>query len=575
MQYFKQHISALLQASLREMSVPEIPDKEDIEKMLEYPPSPENGDLAFPCFKFSKILRKSPAVIASEIAGVFPHSEFIEKTVTVGGYLNFYLSHDAFLGFTLKDVLSKNSDYGRSTEGNGKTVVLDYSSPNVAKPFHIGHLGTTVIGHSIKKMHEFSGYKCVGVNHLGDWGTQFGKLIVAYRKYGDEQTVIQNGIDELVRLYVLFHSEAEKDHSLDDLAREEFAKLEKGDEENKKLWKWFIEISLTEYKKTYAQLGIEFDSYCGESFYYDKIPAVISRMREKNILKIDGGASIVDLSDYDMPPCLILKSDGSTLYPARDIAAAIYRKQTYDFSKCIYVTDAGQSLYFRQWFKVISLMGYDFENQLVHIPYGKVSIGGEKLATRTGNVILLKDLFKTAVDKVLTIMNEKNPDLPNKEEAAEAVGVGAIVFHYLSGGRIKNIDFTVEDALSFDGNTGPYAQYTYARTCSILAKAGDAVIKAENADKYVATAEEEFELIKQLSLFPEKVKSALDAYEPSFITRYIFDTATVFNRFYHNCPVLSADSEEVTATRLMLTKATGIVLKSAFSLICMKAPEKI
>ncbi len=575
MQYFKQHVSELILSSLKELSVPEIPETDDIRKMLEYPPSPENGDLAFPCFRFSKILRKSPAQIASDISQKLPESAYVEKTVAVGGYLNFYLSGSAFLDFTLKDILSNGESYGRSDEGTGKTVVLDYSSPNVAKPFHIGHLGTTVIGHSIKKMHEFFGYKCVGVNHLGDWGTQFGKLIVAYRKFGDEKTVIEKGIDELVRLYVLFHSEAEKDRSLEDLARKEFAKLENGDAENLKLWKWFIEISLAEYKKTYAQLGIEFDSYCGESFYYDKIPAVIERMREKNILKTDDGASIVDLSDYDMPPCLILKSDGTTLYPARDIAAAIYRKETYDFSKCIYVTDAGQSLHFRQWFKVITLMGYDFEKQLVHIPYGKVSIGGEKLATRTGNVILLKDLFKTAVDKVRDIMNEKNPDLPNKEQAAEAVGVGAIVFHYLSGGRIKNIDFTVEDALSFEGNTGPYAQYTYARTCSILEKAGKSAAEAVNAGKYVCSASEEFELIKQLSLFPDKVRSALDAYEPSMITRFIFDTATVFNRFYHNCSVLGAGDRDVINTRLMLTKATGIVLKSAFSLICMKAPEKI
>lgn len=572
----KKKTAALIYEAMQKSGCGGVMSESDISAMLAYPPSPENGDLAFPCFKLSKELRKAPPAIAAMLGENIHLGGLIEKAEPAGGYLNFYFDRTVFAASVLGEALEKKENFGGSDEGEGKTVVLDYSSPNVAKPFHIGHLGTTVIGHSIKKLHEFCGYKCVGVNHLGDWGTQFGKLIVAYRKWGDRETIINGGIDELVKLYVRFHSEAEKEPELEDMARAEFTKLENGDEENRKLWKWFIDISLAEYKKTYAQLGIEFDSYCGESFYYDKLPAVLDRMKERGILKVDDGATMIDLEPYGMPPCLILKSDGSTLYAARDITAALYRKNTYDFSKCIYVTDAGQSLHFKQWFKVISLMGYDFEPQLVHVPYGKVSIGGAKLATRTGNVILLKDLFKTAIEKVSSIINEKNPDLANKDEVAEAVGVGAIVFHYLSGGRIKNIDFTIEDALSFDGNTGPYAQYTYARTCSIIAKAKELCKTVpENADGAVITSEDEFFLAKQLSLFSEKVKAALDGYEPSIITHYIFDTATLFNRFYHNCSVLNADDPKVVQTRLMLTKATGYVLKSAFALICMKAPEKI
>ena len=576
MDFMKKKTAEAVYAAVSELGIGDALDVKAITDMLEYPPSPENGDLAFPCFRLSKIMRKAPPMIATELASKITLGGVISRFETAGGYLNFFFDKSEFAKIMLRDMLEKGEKYGSSNEGEGKTVVLDYSSPNVAKPFHIGHLGTTVIGHSLKKIHEFSGYKCVGVNHLGDWGTQFGKLIVAYRSWGDKKVITNGGIDELVKLYVRFHTEAEKNPELDDLARAEFTKLENGDKDNLELWKWFIDISLTEYKKTYAQLGIEFDSYCGESFYYDKLPAVLDTMKKQGILTVDNGATMIDLEKYGMPPCLILKSDGSTLYAARDIAAALYRKNTYDFAKCVYVTDAGQSLHFKQWFKVISLMGYDFEPELVHVPYGKVSIGGAKLATRTGNVILLKDLFKTAIEKVAKITEEKNPDLENKEEVAEAVGVGAIVYNYLSGGRIKNIDFTIEDALSFEGNTGPYAQYTYARTCSIIAKAKETGKYGDlSGADFKVTADEEFELLKTLALFPEKVKAALDGYEPSVITRYIFDVATAFNHFYHGCQVLNNEDEAVTSTRIALTEASGNVLKSAFSLICMKAPKKI
>lgn len=542
---------------------------ERIVQMLEYPPDANMGDLALPCFKLSKELRRAPVQIASTVADGF-ECEAVEKAEAVNGYFNIYLSGKYVSGKVIPEIIKKGERYGAPEMGEGRTVVLDYSSPNVAKPFHIGHLGTTVIGHSLKKLHEFAGYKCVGINYLGDWGTQFGKLIVAYRKWGNKEVIEQGGIDKLVELYVKFHAEAEKDTSLNDLARAEFHKLEEGDEENIALWKWFVGISLEEYSKTYKMLDIEFDSYKGESFYTDKMPAQVGKLRDMNLMKIDNGASIVDLEEYGMPPCLILKTDGSTLYPTRDIAAAVYRKETYDFDKAIYVTSAGQSLHFAQWFKVVELMGYDWFDKLVHVPYGTVSINGEKLATRTGNVVLLKDLFALAIEKVGKIVEEKNPNTENKDEISEAVGVGAIVFYYLSNNRMKDINFVMEDALSFDGNTGPYVQYTYARASSVLAKAG-------NFDKTGAefTEKDELALIKTLSLFEEKVREAISVYEPSVITRYILDVAAAFNRFYHNCTILGAEDEKIKNSRLLLCEATKTVLGNAFGLICLRKTEKI
>ena len=542
----------------------------DISAMLEYPPDSTMGDLALPCFKLSKILRRSPVQIAQIIANDISDYS-IKKAEAVNGYLNISISDKYLTDILCNDILKKCEKYGSSDFGKGKTVVLDYSSPNVAKPFHIGHLGTTVIGHSLKKLHEFVGYDCIGINYLGDWGTQFGKMIVAYKKWGNRDEINAGGIDKLVELYVKFHHAAEEDATLNDEARAEFHKLELADEENIALWKWFIEISIAEYKKTYAQLGIEFDSYKGESFYTDKMPAQVQKLRDMGLLKIDDGASIVDLEEYNMPPCLILKRDGSTLYPTRDIAAAVYRKQTYNFDKAIYVTSAGQSLHFAQWFKVVELMNYDWYDKLVHVPYGTVSINGAKLATRTGNVILLKDLFAQAIEKVAEIMEEKNPNLENKDKVAEAVGVGAIVFYYLSSNRIRDINFVLEDALSFDGNTGPYVQYTYARTCSLIEKAKDKNTQGE----VIFTTEEEKDLLKILARFPEKVLEALDAYEPSVVTRYILDVATAFNRFYHNCQILSAENDDVYSTRIALTQATNYVLGNAFELICLKKTEKI
>ncbi len=578
MQTMKKMIADRLLTGIATLGAPDALTAAELIAMLEYPPDESMGDLALPCFKLSRTLRRAPVQIAAALCECLGDLEAVEKAEAVNGYLNITLSGQYLLTHVLRDIREKGERYGGSDVGNGKTVVLDYSSPNVAKPFHIGHLGTTVIGHSLKKLHEFAGYKCIGINYLGDWGTQFGKLIVAYKKWGNKEMIEQGGIDKLVELYVKINNaisgSEEKgipaDPALGDAARAEFRKLEEGDEENLALWRWFIDISLAEYEKTYKQLGIEFDSYKGESFYTDKMPAQVQKLRDQGLLKIDDGASIVDLEPYNMPPCLILKRDGSTLYPTRDIAAAVYRKNEYNFDKAIYVTSAGQSLHFAQWFKVVELMGYDWHDQLVHVPYGTVSINGAKLATRTGNVVLLKDLFKAAIEEVSAIMEEKNPDIENKDEVAEAVGVGAIVFYYLSNGRIKDINFIMEDALNFDGNTGPYVQYTYARTCAVLRKAGDM-----SCTKLKCTAPEEVTLLKTLAKFPERVENAIADYEPSVITRYILELAAAFNRFYHNCKIISAEEEAVRATRVEITRAVSRVLANAFPLICLKTMEKI
>ena len=559
---------------------------DEIAAMLEYPPDRAMGDIALPCFRLSKTLRRSPVQIAETLASAVACEEFSSVTA-LNGYLNFKIDGTAFAKRVVADVERLGDKYGSPMDGVGKTVVLDYSSPNVAKPFHIGHLGSTVIGHSLKLLHEFAGYKCIGINYLGDWGTQFGKMIVAYKKWGDKAVIDEGGVDELVKLYVRINNaigaeeaasveglspeeaNAKKSSPLADEARAEFAKLEHGDEENLALWRWFVSVSLLEYEKTYKLLGIEFDSYKGESFYTDKMPAQVEKLRKMGLLEIDDGASIVRLDKWGMPVCLILRSDGSTLYPTRDIAAAVYRKETYDFDKAIYVTSAAQSLHFAQWFKVVELMGYGWHDALVHVPYGTVSIDGAKLATRTGNVILLKDLFREAIARVYDITKEKHPDPEECQAIAEKVGVGAIVFHYLSNNRMRDINFVMEDALSFDGNTGPYAQYTYARTCSVLEKAGT----GEMTD--APLSELEFELAKTLSRFPERVSAAIQEYEPSLITRYILDLAAAFNRFYHDCKIVSCEDEALKKSRIALTAATSRVLKTALGLICMKSPEKI
>ncbi len=563
MENIKNTIADIVCASLEGIS------KDDVLSAIEIPADTKNGDLAMPCFRFSRALRKAPPAIAASLAelldGKVPE---VESVQAVGGYLNFFLSGAYYINALKR--MAGTENFGSSDKGMGKTVCLDYSSPNIAKRFHVGHLGTTAIGGFLKNLHEFCGYNTVGINYLGDWGTQFGKLIVAYKKWSSPERVEQRGISELVDIYVRFSGEAEKDDSLNDEARAAFTKLEQGDEEYRAIWQSFKEISLKEYMKTYELLGSTFDSFNGESFFNDKMDAIVEELRAKELLVLDDGASIVRLDDYNMPPAIILKKDGSTLYATRDITAAIWRKNEYDFDKCLYVTSAGQSLHFAQYFKVLELMGYEWAKDLVHIPYGTMSVNGEKLASRTGNVILLDDLFSEAVAKAEKIIEEKNSNLADKHKTAEAVGVGAIVFNALSNNRIKDSNFVWEEALSFDGNTGPYVQYTYARTASVLRKAeGDGCCY----DGYVPEKDEQA-LIATLAAFPTKVLSALADYEPCIIARYALDVCAAYNLFYHNRNILKSEGE-VKAFRISLTTVTKHVLGKCLDLLGMKRTEEI
>ncbi|MBE6701482.1 MAG: arginine--tRNA ligase [Ruminococcaceae bacterium] len=567
MQNFKKTLSEILSDKIKADFSADVPALE-IAEMFEFPPESHMGDIAFPSFKLSRTLRRSPQQIAETLSTSLevPGASKIE---VISGYLNVFISHEYTVKSMLGNMLTLGDDFGKLEVGKGKTMCIDYSSPNMAKPFHIGHLGTTAIGNSIKRIHEFSGYDCIGINHLGDWGTQYGRLAVAYEKWGSREEVERLGVKELVRIYQKFYIEAEKDPTLNDEARAAFTKMENGDEKLLEIWRWFKEISLKEFMKTYDLLGISFESYSGESFYNDKMDAVVKELDEKGLLKESDGAKIVPLEDYKMPPCLILKSDGSTLYATRDITAALYRKNTYNFDKCIYVTDAGQSLHFAQFFKVIGLMGYDFEDKLVHVPYGKISVDGQKLATRAGNAVLLEDLFDEAIKRVRAVIEEKNPDCDCKDEIARKVGVGAVIFNQLSTSRIKDINFVWDEALNFDGNTGPYVQYTYVRACSVLEKT-----EANTFELPTELCEEEKEMIKVLSLFPIRVRQALDDYEPSVISRYMLDVCHAFNRFYHNCPIIKA-GDTTKALRLSICKTVKSVLGNAMWLIGMEKTEKI
>ncbi len=540
----------------------------DVSPLFSKPQDSSMGDIALPCFKMAAVLKTSPVNIAVELAEIFSSDDIIEKAEAVKGYLNFFINKNYY-----KDalcVILSNSEYGKSSVGEGKTVCIDFSSPNIAKRFHVGHLGTTVIGNSLKNIHKFCGYNVIGINHLGDWGTQFGKLIVAYKKWGSREKIEERGVSELADLYVKFCAEAEIDPALDEEARTAFAKLETGFEEYLEIWKYFKEISLREYQKTYDLLGVEFESWNGESFFNDKMESVVKELQESGLLTVDEGASIVRLDDYNMPPALILKRDGATLYATRDITAAIWRKQEYDFYKCLYVTSAGQSLHFAQYFKVLELMGKKWAKDLVHIPYGTMSMGGEKLASRTGNIVLLDDLFDDAIEKAGKIIEEKNALLKDKRKVAEAVGVGAIVFWTLSGSRIKDTNFSWETALSFEGNAGPYVQYTYARASSVLRKLGE--VKEVFGDYQPVS--EEIEVIKKLLQFPEKVLLALNEYEPSVISRYALEYCALFNSFYHNCRIMDSDAK-VTAFRASIAKATVNVLGKCLDLLGMRRTEEI
>ncbi len=562
---FKKIIVDLLSGAISELSTVEI------EEMIEIPSNTEMGDYAFPCFRLAKVFRKAPNMIASDIGEKISESEYVSNIKIIGAYVNFYVNKEKYV----KQVLSAGSDElcKKMEDGIGKTIVLDYSSPNIAKPFHIGHLRTTIIGNALYKIFEQLGYKCEGINHLGDWGTQFGKLIVAYKLWGSKEDIEKNGINELIKIYVKFHDEAEKNPSLDDDARAWFTKMENGNEEALALWQWFKEISLKEFKRVYKMLDIEFDSYAGESFYNDKMEPVIASIEDKGLIEVSDGAKIVTLEDENMPPCLITKKDGSTLYATRDITAAIYRKETYDFEKCIYVTAFDQNLHFAQWFKVIKKMGFDWADKLVHVPYGLVSMESGKLSSRKGKVIYLEELLNESIDKTRQVIEDKNPDLENKEEVAKAVGIGAIVFNDLYNNRIKDVVFSWDKVLNFEGETGPYVQYTYARASSVLRKVKDMEVSAD-VDYALLTDDLTFQVVKTLQRFPSVIRLAAEKLEPSFISRYVVDLSQEFNSFYHNNKII-VDDVALRNARLVVVKTVKDVIETALGLIGVKAPEKM
>jgi arginyl-tRNA synthetase len=568
MENYKHTIAALIASQLEGM------DTADIMELLEYPPNPQMGDLSMPCFKLSKTLRKAPLAIAEELQRRLPLHEAVERVEATAGYLNIFLQQSVFARNVLVEVLSAKDQYGSQNLGQGRKIVIDYSSPNIAKHFHIGHLRSTMIGNALYQIFSFLGYQVVGVNHLGDWGTQFGKLMVAYRLWGDIKDVEKDGVTELQRLYVKFHEEAEEKPQLDDEARAWFVKLEQGDAEASQLWKWFVDISLQEYNKIYDLLGVKFDSFAGESFYNDKMAAVVQELKDKNMLEQDDGAMLIRLDDYNMPPALMMKKDGSTLYHTRDVAAALYRKKEYDFAKSIYVVGSPQNLHFQQLFKIVELMGYSWAEDMVHVGFGQVSLEGAKLATRKGNVIMLEDLLRQSVDKIREIMDNKHSVIPNKDEVARQVGVGAIIFNDLSTNRMKDVVFSWEEALNTEGETGPYVQYTHARACSVLQKA-DGLPKTENINFELLSNEEAVGVTKELYYFVERIEQAMNKLEPSILSRYLVDLAQAFNRFYHECPILKAESDELRAARLLLVQAVKITLRNGLKLIGLEAPEQI
>ena len=544
---------------------------EGVAGFLETPPNPEMGDFAFPCFKLSKTLRMGPPVIAGKLQSALASDEIIDHVECVGGYLNFFLHKTGYAQSIVEKVLEQKEKYGSSDEGQGRVICIDYSSINIAKRFHIGHLSTTMIGNALYKIYEHLGYKCVGINHLGDWGTQFGKMIAAYLKWGNKEEVEKNGVDALTALYVRFHQEAEKDPSLEDEGRLWFKKIEDNDPKATEIFNWFKEITLKDAQRIYDMLGVKFDSYAGESFYNDKMQPIIDELREKGLLVESQGAYVVDLEEDNMPPCLILKKDGATLYATRDIAAAFYRKKTYHFYKDLYVVAYQQNLHFKQWFKVVEKMGYEWSKDLEHVPFGMVSYEGRALSTREGYVVYLDELLNRAVEKAREIIEEKSPNLPDKDKVARQVGIGAVVFFDLFNNRIKDIDFRWDRALNFDGETGPYVQYTHARCCSLLAKAGELDAEADYAALENPAAQE---VVRTLERFPEVVSEACHRNEPSLVTRYTVELASNFNRFYYENRILTEDAAQSKA-RANLTAATASCLRTALSLIGVEAPEKM
>ncbi len=557
-------------------------EKIDIETVLSglaTPPDRKMGDIAFPCFKLAKVMRKAPQVIADELLKKIEENtlpDVIDKVVSVGGYLNFFLDRSAISKAAVDEISRLGEAYGRSDEGSGRTVLVEFSSPNIAKPFHIGHLVSTALGHSIARIYDFLGYNTVRINHLGDWGTQFGKLITAFRLWGDEETIMKDPINELLKIYVRFHEEAEKDPSLEDDARANFRALENGDPEITKLWKLFVDASLKEFNRMYKLLGVNFDSFAGESFYTDKMPEVVDIMREKGILEESDGAMVVRYDDESMPPCIILKSDGTTIYATRDIAAALYRKRHYDFYKNVYVVGTPQTLHFKQVFGALKKMGFEWADDCVHVGFGYVRFPDKAMSTRHGDVVLLEDVLNEAIAKTKDIITQSptSKDLDNADLVAEKVGIGAVLYTFLKSSRERDIIFTWKDILDFEGESGPYVQYAYARGRSVLSKADELGIDYENGDGSLLTSDEEYALIRMLTKLQDTVREAGERFEPSIVTRYVTDLAQQFNKFYNTCSVMKAE-DELRKARLKLTACTAQCIKTALRLIGVDVVEKM
>ncbi|MBO5477602.1 MAG: arginine--tRNA ligase [Clostridia bacterium] len=550
---------------------------EEIESKIETPKDKKNGDFAYPCFNLAKVLRNSPINIANQIKENIEENENISKVEVVNGFLNFYLNSENIVNDVLKGIVEKGTEYGKSTEGNGINIIVEYSSPNIAKPFHLGHFRNTVLGNALYSLYKELGYNVTGINHLGDWGRQFGILIEGYRRFKDEYDLENNPLEALSDIYVRINKIAKEDEEVMNIARENFKKLEEGDEELTKLWAYFREVSLKEYNRIYKILGSQFDSYNGEAFYNDKMQEVVDILDKNGALIDSQGAKVVNVGD-DMPPCIVLKSNGSTIYATRDLAAILYRTRTYDFTKCIYITATEQILHFKQVFEAAKhLIDAEHQKGLVHVSYGMIRLKTGKMSTREGNVIYVTELLDEAVKKAKDIIVNKNPNLENADTVANQVGVGALIFNYLKSGKNKDIIFDLDDTLRFDGETGPYVQYTYVRTKSILEKVG---FNAENIDinsiDFNALKEkQEVELIKELEKFESIIRKAANDYEPSVLARYLIDVATAFSRFYNECSVANLEDENLKAARCVLVYATSIVIKKGLSLLGIDCPEKM
>ncbi|WP_338750330.1 arginine--tRNA ligase [Bacillus sp. FJAT-52991] len=540
---------------------------EEVLQVIEKPKYAEQGDVAFPCFLLAKMMKKSPQLIAADLAKQIDHPLF-GAVVANGAYVNGFLNKQVVSEHVLNDILKQGANYGHLSHGQGKVITIDFSSPNIAKPFSMGHLRSTVIGNAIANIAEKSGYQTVRINHLGDWGTQFGKLITAYKYWGSEESVKENPIQELLSLYVKFHDEVEQQPHLEAEARRWFKKLEDGDEEARDLWKWFKAESLLEFSKIYDLMNIRFDSLNGEAFYNESMDDTIQLLQEKGLLIESDGAEVVDLQEYDLPPCLIKKSDGATLYATRDLTAAIYRQNHYQFDKALYVVGQEQSLHFKQVFLTLEKMGFEWAKGMVHIPFGFILKEGKKMSTRKGKVVLLERVIEEAIELAKQNIEEKNPQLAQKEEVAKAVGVGAIIFHDLKNERQGNIEFSLEDMLKFEGTTGPYVQYTHARACSIIRKSESNIVHPAGLnDDY------SWSVIKSLMEFPIVIEKSLQQYEPSQIAKYVIDLSQEFNKYYSHVKILVDDTEK--ESRLALVKAVTIVLQEGLRLLGMKAPMEM